>query len=295
MTRIYMLALLFAAAIPTAFSEAQSLGYNHNRIAMSFDGNSAPDNEYKWPTGDPDDWGALPASCAIIAKLGLQEQLVHCSYNNFIDAPAGPDAENQLKISADGVVKYWGFNQGVFFDVTKELQRAVDSLAAEMEKSTESDPLFFIHAGLSEFVYLAVEQVVQNGKIESLNHVHLVSHSGFNENERRRKHHRTWSDIQKLSGNRIQYTKIQDQNHKEAPNHLWHSGKDFSVWHWMRDHPKSDVRWMYARLKAHSGNVADISDCGMLFFLLTGDADGSPAKFRDFIGDGIALPDHSKE
>ncbi|WP_238381292.1 hypothetical protein [Mariniblastus fucicola] len=55
----------------------------------------------------------------------------------------------------------------------------------------------------------------------------------------------------------------------------------------MRDHSEPDVRWMYSRLKAHSRNVADISDCGMLFFLLVGDDEGSPKKFEAFIGDGI--------
>ncbi|MCM2375251.1 hypothetical protein [Aporhodopirellula aestuarii] len=272
---------------PMSSCMAQSWGYNRNRIAISFDGNSAADNDYKWPTGDPDDWGALPASCAIIAKLGLQTQLVHCSYNNFIDAPPGPDAENQLKISADGAIKYWGFNSHVFFDVTKQQRQAVDNLATEMGKSTARDPLYFIHAGLSEFFYLAVDEVVRSGRTDSLAHVKLVSHSAFNENECRRKHHHTWNDIQKLSGNRIQYVKIQDQNDKGNPNHLWNSGKDFSVWHWMRDHSEPDIRWMYSRIKSHSGNVADISDCGMLFYLLVGDEDGNPVKFRDFIGDRI--------
>lgn len=294
MTKISILAMLFVVSIPVAFCEAQTSGYSRDRIAMSFDGNSAPDNAYKWPTGDPDDWGALPASCAIIAKLRLQRLLVHCSYNNFIDAPPGPDAENQLKISADGVIKYWGFDRDVFFDVTREQRQAVESLATEMGKSTDSDPLYFIHAGLSEFVYLAVKNVIQNGKADSLAHVHLISHSAFNENECRRKAHRTWNDVQELSGNRIKYTKIKDQNDKKAPNHLWHSGKDFSVWYWMRDHAEPDVRWMYSRLKAHRGNVADISDCGMLFYLLVGDADGGPAKFRDFIGDRIVSPSQSE-
>ncbi|QDU90371.1 hypothetical protein Pla175_37750 [Pirellulimonas nuda] len=288
------LAVLVVAAAPPASCFAQSWGYDHNRIAMSFDGNSAADNQYKWPTGDPDDWGALPASCAIIAKLGLQKKLVHCSYNNFIDAPPGPDAENQLKISADGAVKYWGFDPRVFFDVTTQRREAIQSLAAEMGKSTQSDPLYFIHAGLAEFVCLAVEEVIRNGDADSLAHVYLVSHSAFNENERRREHHRTWKDIQELSGNRIQYKKIRDQNDKENPHHLWNSGKDFSVWHWMRDHPEPDVRWMYTRAHAHSGHVADISDCGMLFYLLVGDDEGSPAKFRDFIGTGIASPGRSE-
>ena len=41
---------------------AQFRPYDQNRIAISGDGNSAPDYKHKWPTGDPDDWGAVPAN-----------------------------------------------------------------------------------------------------------------------------------------------------------------------------------------------------------------------------------------
>ncbi|MFY0625799.1 MAG: hypothetical protein JXR07_05880 [Reichenbachiella sp.] len=266
---------------------AQSWGFENNRIAVSFDGNSAPDNAYKWPTGDPDDWGALAASCAIVAKLGLQEKLVHCSYNNFIDAPAGPDDENQLKISADGAIKYWGFDPSIFFDVTTKLEESRSHLAAEMGISTADDPLYFMHAGLSEFIYQVVEEVITNGNIESLRHVYVLSHSKFNENEVRRDYHRNWANIQELCGNRLNYKKIKDQNDKENPDNLWHSKEDFSVWYWMRDHSDPSVRWMYTRVEAHRVGHADISDCGMFYYLLTGDDNGSPSKFQEFIGESV--------
>ena len=265
---------------------ARSWGYN-NRIAITSDGNSEPDNSYKWPTGDPDDWGAMAATLGIIAKFGLQDKLVHYSYNNFIDAPPGPDNKNQMKISADGAIKRWNFDSSKFYDITTQLSAARSSLASEMSKSTASDPLYVILAGLSEFLYQAVDEVAKQGHVDSLSHVYLVSNSGFNENEKRRNYHRTWRDTQKRSGNRINYKKIQDQNDKHNPHHLWHSGRDFSVWFWMRDHKDESVRWMYDRLKAHSGHVADISDCGMLYYLLRGDDDGSPSKFKDFIGHGM--------
>lgn len=266
---------------------SQAWNYNNNRIAVSFDGNSAADNAYKWPTGDPDDWGALVASCAIIAKLGLQNRLVHCSYNNFIDAPAGPDNENQLKISADGCIERWGFQKDVFFDVTTQLNEAKANLVTEMGKSTAENPLYFLHAGLSEFLYQVTQEVIAQGNIEALNHVYLLSHSKFNENEIRRNYHHTWDDVQKLCGNRIKYKKIQDQNDKNNPENLWHSMDDFSVWYWMRDHKDPNIRWMYERMQAHSVGHADISDCGLFYYLLVGDDNGNPQKFKKFIGEGI--------
>lgn len=265
----------------------QSWQYNNNRIAISFDGNSAADTLYKWPFGDPDDWGAAAASLAIIAKMKFQKKLVHCSYNNFIDAPAGPDSQNQLKISLEGGAKRWGFNKAVLFDVTTQLDEAKRNLAAEMAKSTASDPLYFMHAGLAEFVYQAVALVAKSKDSTALSHVYVLSHSGFNEIEKRRTYHHNWADIMKLSGNRLQYKKIKDQNNKNNPNDLWHSGTDFSVWYWMRDHPDPNIRWMYTRMQAHSGGVADISDCGLLYFLLVGDDNGTPEKFKNFIGEGI--------
>jgi len=266
---------------------AQAWGYDNNRIAVSFDGNSEADNAYKWPTGDPDDWGAAAASLAIMAKLKLQDKLVHCSYNNFIDAPSGPDDENQLKISCDGAAQRWNFDTNIFFDVTTQLREARSHLAHEMGKSTEDDPLYFIHAGLSEFLYLVVEEVIKAGNREALQYVFLLSHSSFNENEKRRDDHHTWEDVQALSGNRIQYRKIKDQNNKTVPDDLWHSQKDFSVWYWMRDHVDPNIQWMYSRVLAHSGGDADISDCGMFYYLLCGDDNGSPSKFETFIGNGI--------
>ena len=72
----------------------------------------------------PQDWGATPAALAILAKLKLQDKLVHYSYNNFIEAPAGPDAENQMKIGVDGAIRRWNFDSHLFFDVTKDLANA---------------------------------------------------------------------------------------------------------------------------------------------------------------------------
>jgi hypothetical protein len=283
--RKFILLLVLCSLNFVAFSQAWN--YNNNRIAISFDGNSAADNEYKWPTGDPDDWGAAAASCAIIAKLKLQDKLVHCSYNNFIDAPAGPDNENQLKISLEGATERWGFNPEIFIDVTTHLNEARSHLAKEIAKSTAEDPLYLCHAGLTEFIYQVAEEVIETGHKESLKHLFILSHSGFNENEKRRPQHRDFDNLRDLCDNQFNYKKIKDQNDKTNPDNLWNSGKDFSVWYWMRDHNDPNIKWMYERMEVHSEGVADISDCGMLFYLLLGDDNGNPEKFREFIGDGI--------
>jgi hypothetical protein len=266
---------------------AQFRTYESNRIAISGDGNSAPDYQHKWPTGDPDDWGAVPAMLATLAKVNLQKKLVHFSYNNFMEAPAGPDDKNQMKIGADGAIERWGYEAARFFDITNSLEEAKSNLQEEIQKSSETDPLYFIHMGLSEFFYQVVKEVVDAGNEECLAHVYIVSHSGFNDTHLRRDYHHTLFEAMEYGQGRMHYQKIKDQNGKWDPNLLWNSGKDFSPWYWMRDHPDPDVRWIYERMLAHTGGVADISDTGMLYWLLTGDEDGNPAKFREFIGEGI--------
>ena len=150
---------------------AQSWGYSSNRIAISADGNSEPDNGHKWPTGDPDDWGATPATLAILAKLQMQNKLVHYSYNNFIEAPAGPDEKNQMKIGADGAIRRWGFDGKLFFDVTRDPAAARNHLKAELTKSTAENRLYFIHMGPAEFFYQVVKEVVDEDHGAALAHV----------------------------------------------------------------------------------------------------------------------------
>ena len=76
--------------------------------------------------------------------------------------------------------------------------------------------------------------------------------------------------------------KNKNQNDKHNPENLWHSKDDFSVWCWMRDHKNPNIRWMYTRVQIHTLGPADISDCGMLYYLLVDDDYGNPEKFSFF-------------
>ncbi|WP_199271671.1 hypothetical protein [Paraglaciecola sp. L3A3] len=282
------------------YVDAAGWGYKNNRIAISADGNNQPDVMHFWTTADPDDWGATPAALAIIAKANKKNQLVHFSYNNFMNSPPHTTAINEMAVGVEGAIQNWGYDSNKFFDVSEDYQKALNDLVRVLQVSTKEDPLFFIHMGPSEFFYRAVQQVIKLGKIESLAHVYVISHSGYNDNHLRRgdpkfdkkpvpasqKHH-TLTEAIALSGNRIQYKKIIDQNAKWDANQLWHSEHDWSVWLWMKEHKDETVRWIYQRMKRHPNGVADFSDAGMVYFLLTGDENGSPKKFEQFIGKGI--------
>ena len=298
MKRILIILTLIVAT--TIAATSQALGWDNHRIAVSADGNNQPDDKHKWPKADPDDWGGTPTALAILAKLELQDKLVHYSYNNFIEAPAHTTATNHMKIGADGGIKHWNFDANRFFDVSANNQVAIDHLATEIAKSTAEDPLYYIHMGPAEFFYRCVKKVVDDGNEAALAHVYVISHSGYNDNHLRRgdpkfdkepvaaedKHH-TMTETLALSGNRLQYKKIKDQNSGNDPNAGWKSHEDWTVWYWMRDHKDPSVQWIYERMLVNEKNSADVSDAGMLYYLLLDDENGSPSKFQAFIGDGI--------
>ena len=297
---VLLIVIAFLSYFNAIEIQASVWNYNNNRIAISADGNNQSDVLHYWPKADPDDWGATPATLAIIAKVNQQDKLVHFSYNNFIDSPPHSSEPNEMAIGVQGAIEYWHYDASRFFDVSEDYSRALNDLIKVIEVSSKDDPLFFVHMGPAEFFYRAVEQVIKRGNITSLAHVIVISHSGYNDNHLRRgdpkfdktpvpeqlKHHTLQQTIE-LSGNRIQYKRITDQNGQWDPTLLWNSEHDWSVWQWMQDHPDKSIRWIYQRMKQHPKGIADCSDAGMVYFLLTGDENGSPAKFQAFIGTGI--------
>jgi Secretion system C-terminal sorting domain len=288
MTKINFTTILFIIliALPTMMF-GQALGYNNNRIAYSSDGNSANDvtPENQFPRADPDDWCGSPMSLAIIAKKNLQNKLVHFSYNNFMASPPETDAQNQMKKGVSQAITNFGYNPTRFFDVSSSSANkaaAINHLKLELEKSTATDPLYFILAGPSEFFYQCVQGVVNDGKVSSLDHVYIISHSGYNENEKRRYSHHTLAQTKTLANNLMHYQKIVDQN-------TGLKRTTYDPYFWLRDHQDTKIRFVFERMKAHPGNVADPSDAGMTFYLLTNDQNGTPEKLKTYFGNGIFL------
>ncbi|TNJ46397.1 hypothetical protein KFZ70_13255 [Tamlana fucoidanivorans] len=286
---IYASVIILMFLLPKSLI-AQALGYNNNRIAISADGNNQADfhPEARWPRADPDDWGGTPVALSLIAKLSKQDKLVHFSYNNFIAAPKHTSETNYMADGVNGAITRWNYDASRFFDVPENPETAIKHLASEISKSTAQDPLYFIHMGPSEFFYLSIKHVIENGNIEALNHVYVISHSGYNDNHLRRKSHHTMNQAIILSENRIKYKKIKDQNACNIPDKLWCSGTNFTPFHWMRDHNDEGIQWLYSRLHFHPDKRgADVSDAGMVYYLLLGDEDGNLTKLKSLFNNGI--------
>lgn len=281
--------LILAFLMCSTHIMSQALGYNNHRIAISADGNTQADNhvEARWPRADPDDWAGTPATLAMLAKADKKEQLVHFSYNNFIGAPAHSTETNHMDASVQGAIQRWGFDASKFFDVPENNAVAITHLANEIKKSTATDPLYFIHMGPSEFFYLAIKEVVDAGDLNSLSHIYVVSHSGYNDDHLRRFAHHTMNQTIALSGDRINYKKIQDQNACDDANIKWCSRENFTPYYWMRDSGDESLKWLYTRMQIPGGKHADISDAGMIWYLLFDDELGNPSKLSTFMGEGI--------
>lgn len=289
MNKIFFKLIILVMMVFYNTVNAQELNYQNNRIACSADGNAQPDLNYKgkYNYADPDDWGATPAALAMLAKMKLQNKLVHFSYNNFLPSPPHTSVRNYMKEGVDGAIKRWNYAENIFFDVGTHQKQAIAHLQLEIEKSTKENPLYFINMGPSEFLYQAVKNVVNNGNEESLLHVYILSHSNYNDNHLRSPDHHTIDQVLALSGNRLTFKRIKDQNQKDNPIEGWSSLYDWSVWDWLKDHKNKDIAWIWKCMKKHKEKRADISDAGMVYYLLTGDEDGNPKKFQAFLGDKI--------
>ncbi|MGC6505976.1 MAG: hypothetical protein ACON39_05325 [Coraliomargaritaceae bacterium] len=238
-----------------------------HRIAVSADGN---------PDADPDDIGATPMTLAILAKMGLQDNLVHYDFNDWLEYKRIPASGNEMWVSARGAQARWGFAPDKFFDAANDPEGAIQNLTQEINKSTKANPLFIVVGGPMELIY----QAMKEANYEALAHVTLVSHSGYNEYYKARLWHRNLNDVLSLHPG-ITLSRIPDQNAG-----LRTKG-DYSPWNWLRDHKDINLSWIYSRLEV---GRPDVSDAGMVLWLIgaCGQNDQtSVEQLQAFLGSGI--------
>ncbi|MGC6427861.1 MAG: hypothetical protein ACON5H_12815 [Akkermansiaceae bacterium] len=242
----FFASLLFSwsLVLPT-LSAIKSPWTKGNRIAISADGN---------PDADPDDIGATPFTLAVLAKAGLQKNLVHYDFNNFMEYKPIPADKNEMWLGAMGGQTRWGFERSDFFDVAQDAEAAIANLTHEINQSTADNPLYIIEAGPADLIYRALKAANKPAR----EHIVLVSHSGYNDYYKPRPWLKNLNDIQALVPS-INYLKIPDQNRD-----LRTKG-DYSPWLWLRDHSDPNLQWVFQRMKA---GLPDVSDTGMVTWLI---------------------------
>lgn len=236
------------------------------RIAWSCDGNH----------NDEDDWAASPIALAIFAASGVQDRLVHFDYNNILPQ-TNPDWERQHEISISGAVARYGYKRSLFHDCQRDLDAAVNSIAAAVNASSAEDPLYFVLAGPMQVPFLGI----QKSDPAKRKFVYCISHSRWNDGFAAR--YTFPYNKRALIRSGIRWIQIADQNKWLATSPFGRPATDleWTPWLWMRDSSVASVRFLWERMLATTR--ADCSDAGMAYFLVTGDEAGDIDKLRQLL------------
>lgn len=249
------------SAVPAEAGPAPAKG----RIAVVADGN------YR----DSDDIAGTPVSLAILRALGLEKTLVHYSHSCDLKPgtgdPGGEFREREMQESCDGTAGRWGgFDHLRFQNALRTQDATANHLAQQIDKSSESDPLWIIEAGEPDILWMAVNR----SEAAKRKHVFIVTHHPANDAGDTH----DLADVMRLGIPEANLHRIPDQNTLLK--------KPLNTWHWARDHKDGRIKWLWER-----GNLAqtaamkypgivgsfDPSDAGMIWYWATLDKGGDRA------------------
>ena len=259
--RRYSLFLVLIFSLIQITNLSAQINYPGGRIALTFDGN----------LHDQDDWGASAFSLALIDAADLNDRVVHIDINNHL-SQTNNNWESQMRTSIYGAAERYSFNRNLIYDHKANSDAAVNHLASEINQSSSSKALWIIAAGPMETVWRSLNQADS----EKLKFVKVVTHSWWN-NEHDVSNHggngqliHNWLDlVDDFQGKGVSFIRIEDQNHSNGQY-------DFNTprqnWEWLKNSDNADYRWLYSR--DSFSNKFDVSDAGMVYWLLTGGTSG---------------------
>jgi hypothetical protein len=256
------LAAFVAVSAPTVTAPATPTapGEGVGRIALSADGNQH----------DEDDWASSAMSLAILARAGLQDNVVNYIYDNHI-WDSDPNHRKNMTESVMGAGERFGFDTARFHDGADPagLAAGVASLTAEINASGPGNELTIVLAGPMETTWMALDAATPQART----HVRCVSHGdgSFNQTHGKTDHDgHSYDDVIELGCQRVQ---IPDQNGELGPT-------DLSDWDYLKE-LGPDMEWLYSRLEV--AEKGDVSDAGMAYFVVTGEKQASRSELREFL------------
>jgi hypothetical protein len=262
--KLLLTALL--ALVPFTLAFTTPAGTGIGRIAISHDGNYH----------DKDDIGAAAMMQALIWKAGIQDSLVHFDHSSHRGAN-DVDQHMDMIISSTRALFLYDIDRSKIFDDFLEIRESVLNLAAQINASTAEDRLTILQAGPWEVMALAFD----NSDPAKHQFVKIVSHSTWNDNHQHSSHHRNKALFfdQYETGGKWEgvtppdYEKIDDQNGYAFKSSL-------SSWSWM----SASLETFFVLWRTTESGFAqgDMSDAGMLFWLITGEEHPTMGDVRDF-------------
>jgi hypothetical protein len=240
------------------------------RIAYSADGNH----------NDPDDWAASPVVLALFAEFGVKDKLVHFDYNSIL-TDTHAEWEKTHEKSVLGAAEHYGYDRKRFHDCRQNADAAIVSITKAVNESSEANPLYFIVAGPMQVPVMGL----QKSRPEARKHVYVISHSNWNDGlVTRYSFKNTKRDVIALG---INWVQIRDQNPLLAFSRYGTPAQpgEFAPYFWMRDSKDPKVRFLWDRMVVSTR--PDPSDSGMAYFLMTGDEEADPAKYKRVLEDNV--------
>ncbi|MDZ8119123.1 RICIN domain-containing protein [Pontiella agarivorans] len=284
--------ILISGAMSAITVFAQTVPFSTGRIAISSDGNQH----------DKDDWGATAATLMILASQNAQNKLAVYTHSDHIWGSSG-SGEAAMALSADETASKFGFDAAKIVSAAQNPTGAYNKMRDAILASSADDPLTIIGAGPMHVIGKGLNKARQTDA-SRLQYVRVISHSKWN-NEHSDKpkdweEHTgwTWDEmIDAFSGYGVIFDKIEDQNAADSKTvgfatHLADDGSPYwEAWHFLRDYSahsaaiNEGIQFVYSRIVA--SDKADISDCGMAYYLFTGDQQGGPAGLKAMLDNGF--------
>lgn len=287
--KLFCISLVMGLCAANVFA-AQALWQGKGRIAVSCDGNDH----------DKDDWAATPMTLALIAAKGLQDKTAVYIYSDHVWGNFDGNVKingltyyEHMKKSALEGADMFGFDKSRFVCAVDNPELAFEKLKEAIDASSESDPLIIIGAGPMGVIGEALNRADK----DKLKYVTLVSHSRWNNNHAAS--HKSWNieKILKSFGEKIKYVQILDQNGKKGEYEGLKAAT--SRFNWLKEesltsnpaYKKGAIEWLYGRLldaAINGGKRFDVSDSGMLVFILTGAQKNSPDSLKEILENPLA-------
>jgi len=229
------------------------------RIAISADGNEH----------NCDDITATAMTIALLATTGNAHRLVYYGYSDHLRSTGrdstcnGGNREEEMRIFAVETATCWGgFNTGVFYNAKQHTTAAVNALAAQINQSSASQPLWIIAAGSMEVVGRALAASDASRRP----FVTVVSHSTWNDFHAEEPDHGQWNfdELESILGAHTYHLIDQNDGLKASPT-------DYL---WLRDAADPKLRWLWDRHIVSGLAHFDPSDAGMVYWLLHGGPHG---------------------
>ncbi|SCG37456.1 carbohydrate-binding protein [Micromonospora coxensis] len=239
-----------------------ALDFGCERIAWSSDGNYH----------DRDDIGASAMALALLAERGQQSRLVHWDYNSHLGSSTA-SWERDMVTATEGVGGRFGYDvAGIFRNSQTNLNAAVTHLRSAVDASTATNQLCLVGAGPMGVVYRAL----QGSNSAARQHVTLISHSDWNNNHDDDDNRWNLADIRR-DFPQVKYKRIPDQNAGLG------TGGGEAKWSWMADNSDQRLRYVHNVVNNIMNKKGDVSDAGMMYYLITGDDSGNANKLRTFL------------